>query len=603
MLIPEHKIDEVLERVDVVAVVSRYVELKKSGRSYKGRCPFHEEKSASFYVTPELRRYKCFGCQAGGDAIAFIQRYLGKSFTDAVRELARDVGVEVDAAADPGAREKRELREATDAAAAFFSRLLWGSEGRARAAREYLSARGVSEDTARAFGLGLSGAGWSELCDHLASQGILEWGLKAGLVQPRARGDGAYDTFRHRLMVPIRAVDGRTIAFGGRLLEGGEGPKYLNSKESRLYNKSSTLYGLDLARDEVRRRKAAVLVEGYFDCIGLHQAGLKNVVALCSTALTPGHLQALKQAEAQELILLLDGDEAGRKAVERLAGSILATGTAAQVALLPEGEDPDTFARREGPEGVSALLARARPLSEHLLATVLPEGRGAAFEAKMRALERLKTVVAQQQVGLIRSAFFSTLARHFGLPAAELEAALRGKSAPLKPWPKERPGPTSAVPQPPKSVDALEALFCAFALKRPALLSVDAFGVRDELSHSGLRNLLASAAAGTAVREALEEAGEAVAAALRGAARNLPRDDAGWEPTFRLICRKLKLRRLDEQLSHIARLARTLVSAHELDEETRRLQEERIALLALKKAVIDDDARDRPGTSRTVSPV
>src|SRR5262249_39600661 len=197
-------------------------------------------------------------------------------------------------------------------------------------------------------------------------------GAKAGLVQKRPTAEGYYDPFRGRLIIPIRSPEGRTIAFGGRLIDGSDGPKYLNSRESSLYRKSDTLYGLDQAREEIRRRRSAVLVGGYFDCIGLHNAGLENAVALCPTPLTSGPPAALSRAEAKELVLLLDGDEAGRSAVERLAGSLLAAGASAKVALLPQGEDPDSFARKQGGEEVRALLSKAPPLSEHLLHSILP---------------------------------------------------------------------------------------------------------------------------------------------------------------------------------------------------------------------------------------
>ena len=249
------------------------------------------------------------------------------------------------AAEDPSARERQHLREVTDLALEHFKGQLWHpADG--RVAREALAARGVSEETARSFGLGWAPEAWTRLSDVLLARGLLEFGIQAGLVQRRTRGDGAYDVFRGRLIIPIRAADGRPVAFGGRLLVGDQGPKYLNSKESRLYNKSETLYGLDRARDEIRRRKSAVLVEGYFDVIGLHQAGVQHAVALCSTALTPGHLAQLQRVEARELVLLLDGDEAGRKAVERLAPALLAAGASTRVAL-PAGRGGPGHVRPE----------------------------------------------------------------------------------------------------------------------------------------------------------------------------------------------------------------------------------------------------------------
>jgi DNA primase len=604
MMIPEHKIQEVLERVDLVGLVSRYVELKKAGREYKGRCPFHQEKTPSFYVVPEKRFYFCHGCRASGDAVSFVQRYLGKTFVDAVRDLGREVGVDLEAAQDPGARERQQLKEVTDQAAEHFRSLLWEEEG--RRARAYLASRGISEETARAFGLGWAPAAWTSLADRLAKVGMLDWALNAGLVSKRQKGDGYYDFFRSRLIIPIRAPEGRPIAFGGRLVDADEGPKYLNSRESRLYNKSETLFGMDQARDEIRRRKAAVLVEGYFDCIALHQEGVKHTVALCSTALTPGHLKVLGRAEARELFLLLDGDQAGLAAVERLAGPLLAAGAAARVALLPQGDDPDTFIRREGAAGLERLLTEARPLTQHVFTTLLPQGKEATFEEKMAALERLKPVSAQLPVGLVRSAFFTALSGWCGLPAAELESTLRGKAPPpqARPLPKPGQGAANARPAPPmKPPDALEALYVAAALREPRLVARDSFRVCDELAHPGLRLALAQATSGQGAEDALFEAHDTVKRALEAAWRQLPEGGSALEHAFLLICRNLMLRRIREQLTYIERATRQTAGAHDLSEETRRLLAQRIELLALKKRVEEEIRPPPPGTKSPMQPV
>ena len=589
MLIPEHKIEEVLERTDLVALVQRHVELKKSGRSFKGRCPFHEEKSASFYVTPEMKRFKCFGCQAGGDAIAFTQRYLGKSFVDAVRDLAQQAGVDLSGAEDPSAKERQQLREVTALAQAHFQRLLW-DEAEGRLGREALAARGVSEETARAFGLGWAPEAWTRLSDELVRRGMLEFGLQAGLVQRRSKAEGTYDVFRGRLMVPIRAPDGRPLAFGGRLLVGDQGPKYLNSRESRLYNKSETLYALDVAQGDVRRQHSAVLVEGYFDAIALHQAGLKTAVALCSTALTPGHLEVLRRAEARELVLLLDGDAAGRTAVERLAGPLLAAGASTRVALLPEGEDPDTFARKAGADGLRSLLSQGRPLSEHLLTTVLPEGPGAGFERKMEALERLKPVLSHLSVGLVRSAFFAAMAKTFGLPAYELETAVRAKGDSVRAQGKKEP-----LPPPPRAVDPVEAALVAAALRDPGLLSQDGSRVTDELlHHPGLRTVVGRLLSGVLPADALDELPPRLQDTVASQGRTLPVDETALAETFGQLCKRLKLRRIDEALTHIARVTGQLTGAHELDEETRRLQAERVELLGLRRRVLSEGGAPAP---------
>ena len=558
------------------------VELKKSGRSFKGCCPFHQEKTPSFHVWPEEKRFKCFGCQAGGDAFSFMQRLFGKPFLDTVRDLAKDAGVDLEEAIDPGLKEKAQIKDATDVAAEHFKSRLWDAVVGKRA-REYLLSRGVTEDVARAFGLGWAPLAWTELADKLRERGLIAAAEKAGLVSARQKGDGHYDMFRGRLIIPIRSPEGRTIAFGGRLLEGDDGPKYLNSRESKLYNKSETLYGLDQARDEIRKKKSVVLCEGYFDCIGLHQAGIKQAVALCSTALTAGHMTVLARAEAKELVLLLDGDDAGRKAVERLAGPILAAGGSARVAALPDGEDPDTWARKVGADAVQKLIEKAPTLTQWLFQTVLPQGPTSSFEAKMGALERIRPIAAGLPVGLMRSAFFGALSGVMGLPASELETALKGPPrAAVKAVPKPAPGLEEKPP------DAWEALFAAAVLRDVRLLGKDSFRAADDLKHTGLRNMIAALASGNSREDALYEASDSVKRTLEEQAlqKSLPEDDQALEQQFVTVCRRLKLRGIEEQLIRIAReLAQSGDSGSELTDEAREMLSQQAQLLALKRQI------------------
>lgn len=583
-MIPESKIAEVRERVDLIALMQTHgVELKKSGRSYKGRCPFHNEKTPSFHVWPDEKRFKCFGCQAGGDSISFVQRLLGKPFLDTVRDLAKECGVDLEAAVDPAQKEKAQLKEAVDAAWQVYQAQLW-EPSRGRKARDYLNGRGVTEDVARSFGLGWAPNEWTTVSDRLRELGLLAFAERAGLVRKRPNADGYYDFFRGRLMIPIRSPEGRVIAFGGRLVEGDmEAAKYFNSPESRLYNKSETLYGLDVAREEIRRSKTAVLCEGYFDCIGLHQAGVKNAVALCSTALTAGHLAALQRAEAKELVLLLDGDAAGRTAVERLAGPILAAGATARVAVLPEGEDPDTFARKAGDAGIQALVKAAPALSEHLFKTVLPEGAAAGFEAKMAALQRLKPVAQALPVGLARSAFFAAMAAHFGLKAVELETELRGK-----PTTSLKPAPKPQTPEAPKerAPELWEVRYAASVMRVPRLLQRDTRRVGDELSHLGLRTLVALIGAGQSPQDALYEASEGLKQALAKA--GLPETDEALEQAFATVCQTLKLRFIDEHLRRLGAQVAQAAVAHELTEETKTLLAEQQQLRELRLQVVKE---------------
>jgi DNA primase len=310
---------------------------------------------------------------------------------------------------------------------------------------------------------------------------------------------------------------------------------------------------------------------------------VKQAVALCSTALTPGHLQLLHRLEAKELVLLLDGDEAGRKAVERLAGSILAAGATAKVALLPDGEDPDTYARKVGAEAIQKLIATARPLSEHLLKDFLPEGPGASFEAKMAALDRLRPITTALPVGLTRSAFFGAMARHFGLPAQELEATLRSRAPqPVKAAPKVIP-PGANEPPP----DTLEATYAATVLRSPLLLARDTLRVHDELKHNGIRSLVAAVQSGQGSADVLYETSEALRGALTRARDLLPAEDGPLEQAFAVVCRRLKVRAIEDRLRSIAaQTAAAPGGSTELTPEARDLLEERGSLLEAKRALL-----------------
>jgi len=440
LLIGRDKIREIVERTDIVQLIGRHVQLKRAGRSFKGLCPFHGERTPSFYVTPERHSYKCFGCQKGGDAIRFLMEYEGKDFLTAVRSLAQDAGVPI--AFDPEEErrlaQRRQLLRACQVAAAFFEEQLHAPAG--RAGREHLAARGVSERTARAAGLGYAPAGFQGLRDRLVREGVgIEHAVGAGLLGLRDRGGGddaarAYDVFRGRLMIPIRDPDGRVIAFGGRVVEGDDDRKYINSRETPLYVKSRVLYGLDVARDAIRRSKSAVLVEGYFDAIALWEAGIPNAVALCSTVLTADHLALLRRLDVTDLTLLLDGDDAGRKAAVRLAGPILAAGLAARVVELPEGQDPDDFMKARGREGYDRLAEIAPPLSTYVVEGALGDAEG-AYEDKLRSLGRLRPVVAALPEDAARSLFLAEIARRLGIGVRDVAGFFRGDR------PAEAPGP------------------------------------------------------------------------------------------------------------------------------------------------------------------
>jgi DNA primase len=453
-LIPDAVIDEIRERIDVVAVIGRHMELKRAGRTWKGCCVFHGEKTPSFHVYPEDKHFKCYGCGAYGDVFGFLQKLEGKEFPEVVRELAREAGIEIPESDEEESAEHRRRRKerneilgACDAAARYWAARLGSRFG--AEARRYLEGRGVSDESVRRFRLGVAADEWNDLPGRVREKGIGAPALvHAGLLIEREKG-GAYDRFRNRLMFPIAAMDGQVIGFGGRALGEEKGAKYINTPETPLYKKSKVLYGLDLARETIRKTRAAVLVEGYFDVIGLHQAGVTNAVAVCGTALTPEHVELLSRCDCREVTILFDGDSAGLAAPAKAADALFPSGMAGKVAVLPqEGgrSDPDEFARATGRAGVEALLSAARPLSQFLIDRAVDracEGRprDASLEAKLAAVRELSPFVRKMPEGLARSVFEDAIAKRLDLDPGALRAELSG----------ERPEGRDPRPPPPKA--------------------------------------------------------------------------------------------------------------------------------------------------------
>jgi DNA primase len=447
-----------------VAVIGRHVELKRSGRTWKGNCVFHGERTPSFHVYPEDKHFKCYGCGAYGDVFAFLQRLEGKEFPEVVRALAQEVGIEIpesseEDSADARARrkERNEISAACDAAARYWVARLssrFGAEARA-----YLEARGVSEDSRARFRLGVAAAAWNDLPARLEEKGIGLAALrKAGLVIDREKGDGTYDRFRDRLMFPIAGIDGQVIGFGGRVLPGEgtdrRGAKYINTPETPLYKKSRVLYGLDLARETIRKTRTAVLVEGYLDVIGLHQVGVTGAVGVCGTALTPEHVELLGRFDCREVVILFDGDPAGLAAPAKAAAALFPAGLSGKVAVLPaEGgkTDPDDYARAHGRPGIEALLASAVPLSEFLIDRAASRSCGknpreAPLEGKLAAVRELEPFLRMMPEGLARSVFEDTVARRLDLDPGALKAELTADRRTSRPAPGREPG--RAPPRP-----------------------------------------------------------------------------------------------------------------------------------------------------------
>jgi DNA primase len=424
----------------VVAVIGRHVELKRSGRTFSGCCPFHGERTPSFHVYPEDRHFKCYGCGEYGDVFKFLQKLQGKEFPEVVRALAAEVGVEIPERAEDGVELRRKRQERTetlgalDAAARYFSARLWSRHG--EAARRYLEGRGIAEETIRRFRVGVASTAWQDLVPRLAGKGVrLEALVRSGLVAARERGE-PYDRFRGRLVFPIAGLDGEVIGFGGRVMPEVSGAerlaKYINSPESPVYKKSRVLYGIDLAREAIRRTRQAILVEGYFDVVGLHQAGVRNAVAVCGTALTPEHVDVLKRCDCREIVVLFDGDAAGVAALTKSAHAILPSAIGAKVALLPRDAgdvDPDEFARRHGGAAVERLVAEGKALTDFLIDEAVQahcgsRPREASLEAKRAAYRQLAPFIASLPRGLSRNIFEERTSRALDVNLDALRAEL-----------------------------------------------------------------------------------------------------------------------------------------------------------------------------------
>ncbi len=395
MALPPEFLDELRARTPLPALIGRRVKLSKSGRNWKGCCPFHGEKSPSFYVYDD--HFHCFGCGVHGDAISFQMQSSGASFPEAVENLASEAGLEVPKASPAQARAERQrldLHDILEHAHASFRRRLGTPEG--AAALSYLRTRGLSEATIEQFGLGWSGDGRGSLVAELRAVGVEpDRMLEAGLLRETESGERR-ELYWNRITFPIRDRRGRLISFGGRGL-GDAKPKYINGPDSPVFPKRRTLYAADLAREAVRRGQPLVVVEGYMDVIALHQAGHTGAVAPLGTALTDDHLQELWRL-SPEPILCFDGDAAGAKAAERAVTTalpLLQPGASLKIATLPPGEDPDSLVRANGPAAFDAVCAAAAPLVDALFAAL---SRGVGDTPEQRAALRVRLEAAAKSI-------------------------------------------------------------------------------------------------------------------------------------------------------------------------------------------------------------
>src|ERR671929_2005594 len=371
MRYPQTFIDDLRRQADIVRVVGDYVTLKKKGANWMACCPFHQEKTPSFSVNPSKNIFYCFGCAKGGSVFNFVMELEGLSFPESVRVVAEKAGVPLPEMVDDKKFEARrkeadEVIQLNAWALEFWERHLAEENPEARAAREYVEGRGINDETRRVFRLGYAPNSWDALGNHLKSKGATAGQIeRSGLVVKKEQG-GYYDRFRGRLIFPVTDAQGRPVAFGARAIGPGDEPKYLNSPETAAYTKGRHLFGLSVSRDEIRKRKFAILVEGYLDLIIPFQAGVRNVVASLGTALTPEQAKLLGRF-ARKVVVNYDGDRAGLSAAKRAIETLLAEDFEIKVLVLPDNADPDEFVRAQGAEEYNKRRGAAVPHMQFVL--------------------------------------------------------------------------------------------------------------------------------------------------------------------------------------------------------------------------------------------
>ena len=461
--IPDVKIEEIKSRANIVDLVSEYVTLKKAGRNYVGLCPFHKEKTPSFTVTPDKQMFYCFGCGEGGNIFAFLMKINQMAYPEAIRHLARKTGVAIpERASSQAEKDQDSLREqlirVNRIAAVYYSNNLFspgGKEGRA-----YLKKREIREDVAREFRLGFAPDGWRHLKDFLEKQTVsLQIAEQAGLLIS-GKEASPYDRFRNRLMFPIEDAGGRVVAFGGRNIGAGE-PKYLNSPESAVYVKGRNLYGLNRAREEIRRQGYAILVEGYFDLMQLWNAGITHVVATLGTALTREQIDLLGRYTSQ-VAVLFDPDEAGKKALERSIELFLAGSLHVRAVNLPGGHDPDDYIRVHGKDRLLDLIERAPSMVDYYIENVM--GARGTFEKDREALRSSLSLIRHIDNAAERNLFIKRVSEKLGIDQNVLKSEI-SRTLP------DAPMDAAGQKRPTGSVDLLELNVLHLWMANPGKMS------------------------------------------------------------------------------------------------------------------------------------
>ncbi len=431
-LIPDDTVEEVRNRSDIIEVISAYIPLKQKGKNFWALCPFHHEKTASFSVNPEKQIFYCFGCNAGGSVFNFLMQYEKMEFPEAVRALAEKYGIDVKTSKDTASSSiSNELYRVNDLAAAFYHGILL-KKGAGDAARQYLGKRGISENTLEEFRLGYAPDSWDSLITYIKKNGMDEGLLvKTGLAVQSRKG-GYHDMFRKRLLFPIFNVRGKVIGFGGRVM-GNDSPKYLNSPDTRLYNKGRELYGLSHTLDYIKESGYVIIVEGYMDFLTSFQGGVRNIAATLGTALTIEHIRLIKRY-ASNVVIVYDGDAAGELASLRGLDMLVEEGLNVRIVTLPEGLDPDDYVRSRGAQEFREKTSSgAKDLFDYKLGLLLGKYDKSRLEDKAIISREMLQTISKIDNAIIKSGYIKRLAEKLNVvESAILEELRKVKTGPVR---------------------------------------------------------------------------------------------------------------------------------------------------------------------------
>jgi len=454
--IPDNKIDEVRLAADIVEVISGYLPLKRRGRNYLALCPFHNEKTPSFSVSPDRQIFHCFGCGKGGNVFTFLMEHDKITFIEAVTALAERYGIALPRYEAPADTHTERLLYANQVAADFFQATLKNRKYQEKINQYLYQKRGLSPETVEEFKIGLAPDEWRGLLEYAQKKDITPAELaEAGLAIKSDKTNNHYDRFRLRLMIPIFNLSGKIVAFGGRALKKGEPAKYMNSPETPLYNKSSILYGLHASKGYIREAGAVILVEGYFDFLSLYQAGIRNVVAVSGTAFTAQQGRLLARF-AQKAYLLFDADSAGQNAALRSIEFFFNAGIDPIIASPPSGDDPDTLVRREGAEGVQKILNQGIPYLIYRFKKIDPSAM--TTREKEQVVKEIKSLAGKIDDTLRKDIFIASAADILKLPLSSLQPVVTDSRASVK------------MPEQIRNMNIIESEFLSLFMNRPPLI-------------------------------------------------------------------------------------------------------------------------------------